>query len=122
MPETTVLIVDDDPVVRALLRFALEPSGARLVMARDGSEAIEVAAAEHPDIVLLDVGLPRLNGLDVCRALKTHPAPPHVVLMTGDAYGIDAADCGADAVIGKPFAPAEVLDHVLTALHINTPA
>ena len=51
----------------------------------DGSEALEVAWRERPDLVLLDVGLPKLSGVDVCRALKTSPSPQHVILITGDA-------------------------------------
>ena len=73
MREATILIVDDEPVVRALLKAALEPTGSRLVEAADGGEAVDTAWRERPDLVLLDVGLPTLNGLDVCRAIKTNP-------------------------------------------------
>ena len=116
--ETSILVVDDEPVVRALLRAALEPTGSRLVEACDGSEAIEVAWREQPDLVLLDVGLPKLSGLDVCRALKTNPAAPRVLLITGDsgADGID--DCGADGVVAKPFAPDALIDQVERALAV----
>lgn len=110
--ERSILVVDDEPVVRALLTAALEPTGSRLVEAVDGSEALDVAWREHPDVVLLDVGLPKLSGIDVCRALKTSPTPPHVILITGDAQadGIEAS--GADGVIAKPFLPAELVDQV----------
>jgi len=104
-----ILVVDDEPVVRALLRAALEPAGSRVVEALDGSEALEVAWRERPEVVLLDVGLPKLSGLDVCRALKTNPEPPRVLLITGNAdlAGIDA--CGADGIVTKPFRPDELL-------------
>ena len=110
--QRSILVVDDEPVVRALLRVALEPTGSRLVEAADGSEALEAAWRERPDVVLLDVGLPKLSGIDVCRALKTNPEPPRVLLMTGNASseGVDA--CGADGVIEKPFRPLDLVERV----------
>ena len=103
-------------MVRALLKAALAPTGSRLVEAVDGSEALEVAWREHPDLVLLDVGLPKLSGVDVCRALKTSPSPPHVILITGDALAQDIDACGADSVIAKPFRPVDLVDEVERAL------
>jgi CheY-like chemotaxis protein len=107
-----ILIVDDEPVVRALLRAALAPAGSRIVEAVDGSEALDVAWRERPDVVLLDVGLPKLNGLDVCRALKTNPVAPRVLLITGNADPDRIDDCPADGIVTKPFRPAELLDLV----------
>lgn len=114
--QRSILVVDDEPVVRALLTAALEPTGSRLVEAVDGSEALETAWRERPDLVLLDVGLPKLSGFDVCRALKTSPAPPHIILITGDALAEEVHQCGADGVIAKPFRPAELVDAVELAL------
>ena len=102
--------------MRALLRVALEPTGSRLVEAADGSEALEVAWREHPDLVLLDVGLPRLSGIDVCRALKTNPDPPRVILLTGNALAEDLDTCGADGLISKPFKPSELVETVTSSL------
>ena len=85
----------------------------RLAEAADGSEALEAAWRERPDIVLLDVGLPKLSGIDVCRALKTNPDPPRVILMTGNVDALDGRTCGADAIIAKPFLPTEVTELVL---------
>jgi two-component system OmpR family response regulator len=118
----TILIVDDEPVVRELLRAALEPAGSRLLESADGTEALDIAWRERPDLVVLDVGLPMLSGIDVCRALKTHLPPPRVLLITGNGYveGIDA--CGADGVIGKPFDPALVLETVLRMLELPAAA
>ena len=110
--QKSILVVDDEPVVRALLRVALEPAGSRLVEAVDGSEALEVAWREQPDLVLLDVGLPKLSGVDVCRALKTNPQPPRVLLVTGNADLPDIDTCGADGVVFKPFRPVELLEVV----------
>jgi CheY-like chemotaxis protein len=108
----SILIVDDEPVVRALLRVALEPTGSCFAEAADGSEALEVAWRERPDLVLLDVGLPKLSGVDVCRALKTSPQPPRVLLVTGDAGADELYCCGADGVLQKPFQMDRVLDDV----------
>lgn len=102
--------------MRALLRVALEPTGSRFVEAVDGSEALEVAWRERPDVVLLDVGLPKLSGVDVCRALKTNPEPPRVILITGDTFAEGLDECGADGVIAKPFKPAALLEEVSAAL------
>ena len=101
----TILIVDDEPVVRALLRAALEPMGSRVIDAVDGEAALEVAWNERPELIILDVGLPGLSGIDVCRALKTHLPPPRVILITGNRYAPGVEDCGADAIIDKPFDP-----------------
>lgn len=114
--QQSILLVDDEPVVRALLKVALEPTGSRLVEAADGSEALEVAWRERPDVVLLDVGLPKLSGVDVCRALKTNPEPPRVILITGDAFADEVQECGADALLAKPFSPAALLEEVDRAL------
>lgn len=102
--------------MRALLRVALEPAGLRLSEASDGSEALEVAWRERPSLVLLDVALPKLSGIDVCRALKTNPEPPIVLLVTGNAETAELDACGADGVIVKPFRPADVLEQVDRAL------
>ena len=71
MPSGTILVVDDSPTERSLLLAALEPAGFRVLAAHDGEEALETARREHPDLVLLDVILPRRNGFQVCRELKS---------------------------------------------------
>ncbi len=86
----------------------------RLAEAADGSEALETAWRDQPDLVLLDVGLPHLSGVNVCRALKTNPHAPRVILMTGNATEIDTASCGADGVVAKPFRPDALLRLVLS--------
>ncbi len=103
MRSATILIVDDEPVVRAVLRAALEPSGSRIIEADDGEEALRIAWEDRPDLIVLDVGLPMLSGIDVCRAVKTHLPPPRVLLITGNRHTYGVEDCGADAIITKPF-------------------
>jgi CheY-like chemotaxis protein len=117
--DATVLIVDDEPVVRALLKAALEPTGSRLVEAADGGEAVDTAWRERPDLVLLDIGLPTLNGLDVCRALKTNPEAPRVLLITGNAEVADMDTCGADGVLVKPFNALEIAETVRRELALS---
>lgn len=119
MHDATVLIVDDEPVVRALLKAALEPTGSRLVEAADGGEAVDTAWRERPDLVLLDIGLPTLNGLDVCRALKTNPEAPRVLLITGNAEVADMDTCGADGVLVKPFNALEIAETVRRELALS---
>lgn len=104
--------------MRALLLVALEPAGSRLVEAADGSEAVEAAWRERPDLVLLDVGLPKLSGIDVCRALKTNPQPPRVLLITGNAGEPELDACGADGIVTKPFSPARLLETVRRELEL----
>jgi len=101
----TILLVDDEPVMRQLFRAALSLSDVRLIEAADGAQALELAWEQRPELVVLDVGLPMLNGMDVCRGLKTHLPPPRVLLITGnrETDGID--ECGADAILAKPFSP-----------------
>jgi len=114
----TILIVDDEPVVRALLRVVLGPTAARLIEAADGSEALEIAWREQPDVAVIDVGLPRLSGVDVCRALQTNPNPPAVILITGNVYAEELDGCGAEDVFPKPFQPLELLDAVERCLGV----
>jgi DNA-binding response OmpR family regulator len=114
----TILIVDDEPVVRALLRAALEPAGSRVIEAVDGEGALEAAWRERPDVIVLDVGLPGLSGVDVCRAVKTHPVPPRVMLITGNRYGPGIEECGADGIVEKPFDPHAVLEEARRLLGV----
>jgi two-component system OmpR family response regulator len=110
--QKTIMIVDDEPVVREVLKAALEPAGANIVEAYDGSHALEVAWREQPDVAVIDVGLPKLSGVDVCRALQTNPNPPVVILITGNVYAEELDGCGAEDVFAKPFQPLDLLDAV----------
>jgi CheY-like chemotaxis protein len=111
----TILIVDDDPMIRKLIATTLEDiSGYRLQEAGDGLEAIERAVASRPEIVFLDVDMPRLNGIETCRRLRSDPATAEatIVMLTGDSGDVaerGAQAAGADLFLTKPFSPLHLL-------------
>jgi DNA-binding response OmpR family regulator len=116
-----LLIAEDDPLLIPLLKATFRNSGLRVLTAGTGTQALDLARAERPDLVLLDVGLPEINGYEVCRALKTDPKTSviRVVMLTARAGLADqrlAAEAGADAYLTKPFSPAVLLDAVRSLL------
>ncbi|MBV9413406.1 MAG: response regulator [Solirubrobacterales bacterium] len=110
-----VLIVDDDQFIRKLIATTLEDvSEFELREAADGVEALEVAAHERPSLVFLDVDMPRLDGIEVCRRLRDDdPAGDLTIVMLtaahGDSVESDAEQAGADLFLTKPFSPLELL-------------
>ena len=110
---STVLIVDDDPFIRRLIATTLEDvSGFELVQAGDGEEALVKADETQPRIVFLDVDMPKLNGLDTCRALRERAALSRtriVMLTAGVQHERAAHDAGADLFLTKPFSPLDLL-------------
>jgi two-component system KDP operon response regulator KdpE len=109
-PTPLVLIVDDDPAIRRLLRTSLGAEGYRTIEAARGAEALAAAAATPPDLVLLDLGLPDLEGIEVLRRLRAASPVPVVVLSAReDERGkVAALDLGADDYVTKPFGVAEL--------------
>ena len=112
-----VLVAEDDPLLVALLRATFRGTDLRLLEATTGNEALAVARAERPDLVLLDLGLPGLDGHEVCRLLKGDPATAGIpVLMltarTGPEDRQRAADVGADGYVTKPFSPRALVSTV----------
>jgi CheY-like chemotaxis protein len=111
----TILIVDDDPLIRKLITTTLQDvAGFDLREAGDGLAAIEAATAIRPDIVFLDYDMPRLDGIETCRRLRSDPvtADAHIVMLTamsGDAAAESARDAGADLYLTKPFSPLSLL-------------
>jgi two-component system, OmpR family, phosphate regulon response regulator PhoB len=106
----TLLIADDEPAILDLVRFTLEDPQVRIVEASDGAAALELAQQVRPDVALLDVKMPRLSGLDVCRRLRELPECAHtrVVLLTAAAQAQDrqrGLAAGADHYLTKPFSP-----------------
>lgn len=119
----TVLIVDDDPKIRELLRLYVEREGHRARFAADGPEALAVAGRSRPDLVLLDVMLPGLDGFEVCRQLKEVSDAP-VVLLTarsGESDKVVGLDIGADDYVVKPFSPRELMARVRVQLRRRRP-
>lgn len=110
-----LLVVDDDPFIRKLVTTTLsDVAQFELVEAADGAEALETAARERPAIVLLDVDMPRLDGIEACRALRTDPRTREatIVILTAahdDGVAARAAAAGADVFLTKPFSPLELL-------------
>jgi two-component system KDP operon response regulator KdpE len=106
-----VLVADDDPQLVRALRITLAAHGYDVVAAPDGAAAIALAAKEHPDIVLLDLGMPRLDGMAVIDALRGWTQAPIIVVSgrTGSADKVDALDAGADDYVTKPFQIDELL-------------
>jgi len=111
----TILIVDDDAGIRRLIATTLEDvSGYRMTEAGDGEEAVERAREVQPSIVFLDIDMPRLNGIETCRRLKSEPATADatIVMLTGDSGDVaerGAQDAGADLFLTKPFSPLHLL-------------
>ena len=113
----TVLIVDDDPVIQRLLRVNFEMEGYEVIVGIDGIDGLEKARTEHPDIVVLDIMMPRMSGLDVAKALKADPetASIPVVLLSAKAQEADLRagdESGADDYLTKPFDPFQLLQRV----------
>jgi two-component system, OmpR family, response regulator len=118
MSSRTILIADDDPHIREVLRFALSKAGHQVIEAEDGEQALERAAKETPDLVVLDINMPRMDGLEVCRRLRAEGDLPILFLSSRDdeidrVLGIEL---GADDYVVKPFSPREVVARVSAIL------
>ncbi len=109
-----VLVVDDDPHIREVLCFALEQAGYATLTATNGLEAIEQHRSHGPDLIVLDVLMPELDGLAVCRELRAISAVPIVMLSSRDEEvdRILGLEMGADDYVGKPFSPRELVARV----------
>lgn len=117
----TVLIADDEPNIVISLEYLLEQAGYRVIVARDGLEALEAIERERPDLVLLDVMLPRLSGFDVCQKVRENPALQGVRVMMLTAKGREVEmskglALGADVYVTKPFSTRELLAQVAEQL------
>ena len=113
-----VLVVDDDPLLVRLVRTHLEKAGYKVLAAADGEQALEVAANELPDLVVLDLMLPKLDGFEVCRRIREFSLVP-VIMLTARGEPVDRLrgfEMGADDYLAKPFVPAELLARVRAVL------
>jgi two-component system, OmpR family, response regulator len=114
----TILLVDDEDAVQKLLTYPLEQEGFRVLQARDGEEALARFEAEHVDLVVLDLMLPKLDGLEVCRRLRMHSAVPIIMLTARDDEldKVVGLELGADDYITKPFSIREFRSRVRALL------
>lgn len=115
---TRVLVVDDEPQIHRFLRPALVASGHEVACVEDGASAIRMAATWGPDVILLDLGLPDIDGKEVIRAIREWSKTPIVILSARDRESekIAALDLGADDYVNKPFGVGELLARLRTAL------
>ena len=113
-----ILVVDDEPNILATLAPLLRSRGYEVNTAMSGRAAIEAVERDNPDLIVLDLGLPDMDGVDVCRLVRDGRATPIVVLSARGAEGdkVRALDCGADDYVTKPFGTEELLARVRVAL------
>jgi DNA-binding response OmpR family regulator len=110
-----VLIVEDEPAMLSGLRDNFEFEGYEVVTAKDGAQAVDVASSSKPDLVILDVMLPKISGLDVCRQLRAKGAVMPIIMLTARGQEIDKVvglEVGADDYVTKPFSIKELLARV----------
>jgi two-component system KDP operon response regulator KdpE len=121
--KTNALVIDDEPQIRRLLRITLEGNGYRVFDAATGSDGVLQAAQSRPEIILLDLGLPDMDGIEVLKRLREWSRVPVLVLTVKDreADKITALDAGADDYITKPFSTGELLARLRAALRHSRP-
>lgn len=114
---TRILAVDDEPHILKLVSFSLTSKGFDVIEATDGLSAIELAESEQPDLILLDVMMPALDGYEACRRIKDNPKTAHipVVMLSAKSQKAEQAvgiDAGAIDYICKPFTPSDLVEQV----------
>nr|WP_307823695.1 MULTISPECIES: response regulator [unclassified Streptomyces] len=126
MPSTSgrVLVVDDNKVIRQLIRVNLELEGIEVVTAADGAECLEVVQQVRPDLITLDVVMPRLNGLRTAARLRSDPRTagiPLVIVSACSQHEVESGlDVGVDAFLAKPFEPQELVRVVQSLIDSST--
>jgi DNA-binding response OmpR family regulator len=114
----TILVVDDEPEIVRLVRDYLENAGFDVIAAADGTEALRAAHQHRPDLVILDLNLPSVDGLDVARALRRDDEMP-IIMLTARTHEVDRVaglELGADDYVSKPFSPRELVARVRAVL------
>ncbi|MGZ3364989.1 MAG: response regulator transcription factor [Caulobacteraceae bacterium] len=116
--QRTILVVDDDPHIRQLLVFALAKAGLAAREAKDGEEALAMVAEQPPDLMILDINMPRMDGLEVCRRLRPDTPTPILFLSSRDDEidRVVGIELGGDDYVVKPFSPREVVARVMAIL------
>ncbi|WP_343421966.1 response regulator [Candidatus Flexifilum breve] len=130
LPGALILLIEDDTQIRRFLRTTLTNSGYRLLEATSGQEGMRLVSTQHPDLIILDLGLPDVDGLDVTEQLRQWTSTPIIVLSARDKEGdkVQALDRGADDYLTKPFGTEELLArlrvslrHRQQTLYVETP-
>lgn len=114
-----VLVVDDEQSILTLLQYNLEQAGFEVITASDGEQAIEVAEQENPDLIVLDLMLPKLDGIEVCKLLRQRKMNVPILMLTAKDDELDkilGLELGADDYMTKPFSPREVIARVKAIL------
>ncbi len=120
-----ILIADDEPYIRTLLKRTLEEledEGVELLLAIDGNEALELAMNEQPDLVFLDVMMPRLSGYEVCQRLKALDEQIYIILLTAKGQAVDkdrGTEAGANEYVTKPFNPDYIVEQAAAVLGVD---
>lgn len=117
MAKKKILVVDDEPNIVTALEYLLAQSGYEVAVAENGEEALAAVARIRPDLVLLDIMMPRLNGYEVCRRLRERPesAGIKIVILSAKGREVDAAkglSLGADLYVSKPFSSTELVARI----------
>jgi two-component system KDP operon response regulator KdpE len=109
-----ILVVDDEPQITRVLRTSLQSNGHEVSIARDGAEALEIFAKTHPELVITDLAMPRMDGIELTREIREHSQVPIIVLSvrSQDTAKVSALDEGADDYMTKPFSIQELLARV----------
>ncbi|MCH8801155.1 MAG: response regulator transcription factor [Chloroflexi bacterium] len=117
-PGSKILVVDDDPNVVELVRLYLERDGHEVLTANDGVTGLEMAREEQPDLIVLDLMMPRMDGMEVCRTLRAESSVPVIMLtaMVEEDNRLAGLDLGADDYVTKPFSPRELAARVRAVL------
>jgi two-component system cell cycle response regulator len=124
LPQSTVLIVDDNPQNVELLQAFLESLPLKIVTAADGVEALEKVAQHNPDLILLDIMMPRMSGFQVCKRLKTDPKTRDIQILMVTALNElgdieQATECGTDDFVSKPINKFELVTRVKSLLSVR---
>ena len=117
MKKKKILIVDDEKQLVSLVRLHMEMSGYEVLTAKDGEEALDALGKGKPDLVILDLMIPKVDGLEVCRRLRAEPGTSgtYVIMLTALSETTDKLkgfECGADDYVTKPFSPKELVARV----------
>jgi len=124
MTSATILVVDDEPQIRRVMRTNLTSHGYTVLEARSGEEALEKLRSERPDLILLDINMPGIGGLEACREIRDLSDVPIVMLTVRNTERdkVRALDAGADDYVVKPFGMEELLARIRAALRRASPA